>query len=333
MKPLRKIIAEIKDNAEQSRHWINKNFKVAEAGKFSLITIDEKYFKLFPGPEFSSELYRGQTTFYEQCTPSLYRNKNQIERFIAKLRTATFNFLLKNHPAVMDIKQLRIGNRKLKLDFEGMAQHYGLSTGLLDFTSDLDIAIFFATNDFIEDKNIFNPVLDKKRVGIIYKYNSIFDSIDENINPNYDTIGLQPLPRPGIQNAYSYRLTKNKNLNKQANIEKIKFYHDPEISRYYSDKYLNGQKLFPKEVIDEKLNYLKSTKCFSQKSFNIVYENNHSIPRQKILGKLDKLGYKIGEKYECTFSDEELLKLKKQWNYDKDIFLSKISLRFCIYPK
>ncbi|MDP2302506.1 MAG: FRG domain-containing protein [Ignavibacteria bacterium] len=171
MKSLEKILADIKENLVRNRQWINKNFKVAETGKFSLIPIDGKHFKLFPGPEFSSELYRGQTTFYEQCIPNIYRDKNQIKKFIAQLRTTEFKFLLKNHPALLDIKELSLDNRKLKLDFEGMAQHYGLLTELLDFTSDLDIALFFATNDYMEDKNIFKPVLDKRRIGIIYKYN------------------------------------------------------------------------------------------------------------------------------------------------------------------
>ncbi|MDP2302882.1 MAG: hypothetical protein Q8N03_10720 [Ignavibacteria bacterium] len=165
------------------------------------------------------------------------------------------------------------------------------------------------------------------------KYNYIFDCIDDNINPNYDTIGLQPLPRPGLQNAYSYRLVKNKNLNKQANVEKIKFYHNPDLSIYYSKKYLQGELLFPKEVVDDKVNLLKTTKSFSQDAFDIVYKHNHSLPRQKILTKLNGLGYNISKEYESRFSDEELLKLGNQWETEKDIFLSKISLRFCLYPQ
>lgn len=331
MESLEKIISSIKSEAEVQRQWLYKNFKLAEEGKFIAVAMDNEYFKLFPGPEFSSDIYRGQTSFYDLCTPSIYRDTNYIDRFIALMRFNEFKYLLYKHPALIDIKKLSIDNKQLKLDYEGMAQHYGLMTELLDFTSDIDIALFFATNDYIAEKKLFKPVLDKNRIGVIYKFNYALDFAENYVNPNYEVIGMQPLPRPGAQNAYSYRLKKDKNLNTQKNISYIKFKHSPDISAYYSEKYLKGENLFPKDGFDNKLELLKKSNAFSKKAFDIVYEKNHALSYNKTMKKLNKLGYSIFDDYLYDFSCEELNELATNWNEEKDKFLSKIGIRLAYY--
>ncbi|HED36950.1 MAG TPA: FRG domain-containing protein [Ignavibacteria bacterium] len=332
MEPLENIISKLKKQEERNRQWLVNNFELSSDYKFSAIAIDDKYFKLFPGPEFSADIYRGQTSFFEPCVPSIFRNNSKpIERFVALLRLCEFKSLLQKHSALLDVQKLKIDGKVIKLDFEGMAQHYGFLTELLDFTSDLDIALFFATNHFDKEKKTYYPVDDRNRIGVLYIFNYALDFVTNHNNPKYEAIGLQPLLRPGFQKAYSYRLKKNKNLNNQTNIEIIKFHHNPYISNYYSNKYESGKKLFPFDPIETKIKLLQNTKIFSKIAFDSVYGTNHNLSKAKTLNRLNKLDISLENNLVYDFSKDELYNIQSYWDAEKDNFTSQIGIRLAYY--
>jgi len=332
MEILRHIIQKLKNEENNNRKWLRDNFELASDDKFTAVAINDKYFKLFPGPEFSTFIYRGQVSFHNPCVSNIFRNnRNHSERFIALLQLCEFSYLLKNHPIVLDVQKLKIDNKVMKLDYEGMAQHYGLLTELLDFTSDLDIALFFATNNYDEYKDVYMPVMDKSRIGVLYKYNYAFDFSSNYINPNHEAIGLQPLPRPGFQKTYSYRLKNKNNLNNQKYIETIMFQHDPVVSIYYSGKYESGKKLFPYDPIDSKTKLIKNSKIFSIRAFDSVYENNHSLSRSHIINKLQAHGISVEDTLVFEFTKDELSEIQTHWDAEKINFLAKIGIRLSYY--
>jgi len=90
-------------------------------------------------------IYRGQTQPW-QLKSSLFRIEDEVEREIAWKDTYLFcNWLMHNQ---------RFEEISIDLDKAiAIAQHHGYKTDLVDFTSDIEVAAYFATNGTI-DKNI-----------------------------------------------------------------------------------------------------------------------------------------------------------------------------------
>lgn len=101
-------------------------------------------------------LYRGQNQEFVPCVPSLYRgNPSEAEIFIERMRLVVFQRLLNTHPVIKNF----FNKHHFKVDVEGLAQHYGLKTSVLDLTSNLDIALFFATCWYDFDNDEYKSIL------------------------------------------------------------------------------------------------------------------------------------------------------------------------------
>ena len=211
------IIKQLIIERDKQMNWFSKLFGAMPDGHFSAVAINDKQCVLVPYPEFTMSLYRGQTKYYEPCFSSLFRSKtNKMDLLIANLRRAEFQLLLSNHPAVVAFDKLRVMNLSIHIDYEGLAQHYGLKTQLIDLTSNPYVAAFFACCTYDNTLKRYQPVLKKNDRGVIYHFsyalNNIFEGQTGSI-PTASVVGLQPLYRPAEQYAYCYRLPKKKSLN------------------------------------------------------------------------------------------------------------------------
>lgn len=101
-------------------------------------------------------LYRGPATSYPNCFPSLYRQEQgSIHQLMDMIKTIEFELVLKEHPVVKELEQ---HNRFI--DYIGLAQHYGFKTNVLDLTSDLEVATFFACCPY-------NPITNSHHLDIL----------------------------------------------------------------------------------------------------------------------------------------------------------------------
>ena len=73
------------------------------------------------------------------------------------MRVVEFELMLKQYPAVRFFEQ-----EKLAVDYVGLAQHYGLLTDVLDLTSDVRTALFFAMCDYDLENDCYYPKSDDK---------------------------------------------------------------------------------------------------------------------------------------------------------------------------
>ena len=212
------------------------------------------------GQELMDFVYRGQTQCFGSCKPTIFRGDPKTgdidfcQKTIDITRTIIFKEFLKYHPFIQMIKDPNIieeyakypnkhfkdvahflTNEPFYIDEEGLAQHYGFSTSLLDTTTNIDVAAFFATckykggNDiqFIENgKGVFyvitwfHPIIFKK-LGII---------------------GWQPLPRPQQQCAFAMAMTEKDDLDKMTMPMPVQ----PVYRFYFRQFRTNSQRAFRK---------------------------------------------------------------------------------------
>ena len=134
-------------------------------------------------------LYRGENAIYPNSRAGLHRVPSRSERddllYIFRLAELQ-NFLMQLDP---------IRNWPYPgLNVLAIAQHYGLKTHLLDFTSDYDTATFFACCTYDRSRKAWRPLseseirhsgsrrhVDDARYGIIYE---VVDVTDENLWQN-----------------------------------------------------------------------------------------------------------------------------------------------------
>jgi hypothetical protein len=94
-------------------------------------------------------LFRGQRNYSWPLTPSILRDPDKISHELARaelfagiLSAMSFNTTMSFHPYSKTSVFLKMS----KAAYLGAAQHYGIKTHLLDFTTDPDVAVKFATS-------------------------------------------------------------------------------------------------------------------------------------------------------------------------------------------
>ena len=257
-------------------------------------------------------LYRGQSEDFPTCKPTIYRDKTP-NYLVENIKRNAFEVLLESHPLYRLLqKGIQLSNNvdvKIENPF-GLAQHYGFKTPLIDLTSDLDIASFFATTKYDADFDTYSPYSGKSQYGVIYAYQMTEPFSILTYTDGLSVIGLQPFYRPGAQKGFLWmprQENKTKDLNDNPHVKKIFFKHDIGTTNSIFDKMKKGKILLKDEIVVEKSRLILSLKCFSEEVFNRnLYQNRGSNP---ILVKEDlkKSGFSIDScSSSIVFTKEEL---------------------------
>lgn len=241
---------------------------------FEIIKDEKKNrFYVIPASNDFSLLFRGQSREIVPCLPTLYRCKlSPLELFVEKMRLVEFEMLLDSHPSVKLYKE-----RGFTISYEGLAQHYGLKTEVMDFTSDIDIALFFAMCPYdsgIDDYRL--PVETENHTGIIYMLNPmIYDT--RSISGNHigifedvvEPIGLQPFDRPAVQRGYGIRLKDGKPLDR---IRVFDFEYTVDEAKEYHKRFVELAKLWVKDELVKPTKDISVKRQFHPKIFKITWE-------------------------------------------------------------
>ncbi|HOU69269.1 MAG: FRG domain-containing protein [Paludibacteraceae bacterium] len=259
-------------------------------------------------------LFRGQEREYKPCLPTIYRNNaTDVEVFLNRMRFVVFKKLLDSHPVVNGF----FNRHGFNIDYEGLAQHYGLSTEVLDFTDDLDIALFFAMCPYDKDQDRYTWMKeDGERQAVIY---IIRPSLDYVKFPKFEftdklnSIGLQPFARPRLQRGFGVHVLHDEVF--RPILVEIS-YTSKESYSYYL-KFGKGEKLWIKDELCDKTLQIAKKKHFS---FNVFDETWNSFrpmgySKTKLKSNLKNIGVALSKDSTSSFfSDTEKREIIERWN-------------------
>jgi len=274
----------------------------------------------FPG------LYRGEYKFHETTLPSCQRDISRTtgipfstQQLIDLLKIEEFTQIAKTFPNTILAK---IG--KININWEALAQHYGLRTNLIDVSSEPFIAAFFATHRYDYDTDQYKMVT--KGIGCLKKAHPISLFLNPVDNGGDDSrinsiIGVQHFKRPALQRAFCWNEYFNYQNNTQMNIDEsklntkpgtvreilasqprswklnwrgIKFQQSAKMTRKVHDLFYNGDDciLFPDELISKAAKAVERSKSITINSIYSVAKQINKSP-DEIINEVKSAGYSI----------------------------------------
>ena len=275
---------------------------------FEVMEFGHNELRAVPMPIFP--LFRGQNQYYDVCKPSLYRKQwSQEELFERELQLADFKNILDQHPEIHERKQAG-----LKVNYEGLAQHYGIATNIIDFTNSPLVAAFFATTTYNYMSDTYKPIMHTVSRGVVY-YSHLGCIVEgTNHNPKMLPIGMEALHRSGEQRGYGYSMQEDENLNEVKTIQKYFFWHTPEASMKIQILTDGMKRFFPFDPMTEKVRSMMKNRIYSENALLDAYSimpniaDNIDDARSKMIAR----GCKFVNNVPFAYTQQELDYIRKE---------------------
>lgn len=301
-----------------------------QEGMFETVLMPDGKTHLYPCTLYPYRYYRGQSDKLEgkKCKPSIYRGLTKEEVFHERLCLKEFEILLKEYPltkiydnGLAYYTPEGVIPLFLKVDANALGQHYGIKTDLLDLTADKWVAAFFASTEYVDGKYV---PYKKDGEGAVYVYN--YMPADNAALNRMNAVGLQPFSRPGCQAGLVCRMNEDEDFNDMA--RRIIFKQDPDISNFIYSYCNRSKKLFPDEILEEKVAAIKESKSYSRKAYiNTIGEYYQNCSEDEIMGYLKALKIDLMDTPSVTFSENELNAFDERWNKEMDHFFDSVNVR------
>ncbi len=269
-------------------------------------------------------LYRGQSKYYERCLPSLYRFEEEqldYETLRSYLQLSEMTLVMWTHPVIRTLVEgsnmhFRIGPVCFSIEYEGLAQHYGIKTNYLDLTNDIWTAIFFATTEFdrgchavsVNDSSEFSD-----RYGVLYRlnYSNYLRNFPEiPIAP----IGLQYFNRPGRQCAFVIDMKDYKDLHNLPDFERVYFRHDNDANKLIFTLTQFGKQYFPDDTFADVVAKICSQNKFSDSSVRLtrdLYYDQKNL--DEFIREVKDAGFEITLDLNASFPKDVTDKEYEEW--------------------
>lgn len=274
-------------------------------------------FSIKPSLANNKFLFRGQSQFYPKCVPSMFRDEQNVanHQYVDNvIQINELEVLLRQHPLVKLFEQgfyLLHEFFRFRVDYTGLSQHYYNRTPLLDLTSDMEVAKFFAVTWFNMDKDRYEKYTGNE-LGVLYYYDLAPDAFTYRKDRDYlvETIGKQPFMRSGNQSGFLIRLDDTKDFNKLPEVRYVFFRHDPTVTDRIFAESGDGDKYMPQEMLRthwyNRMSDEKARKEISTEALKLNFKNNLGTSHRNIIKQLQGKGFHISSKNNQHFSEEEL---------------------------
>lgn len=283
---------------------------------FNLMEMPDGTIGAFP-PNMFIRYFRGENKDYDElypCVPSMFRVKKpqdvgadgqrkQELILIDELKLVEFELILEQFPQVKYAIQ-----DYCKVDFRALAQHYELNTNLIDVTSDIATAAFFATHYYDSEKNEYR--IKEDGIGCLRVYSNI--AIQYNEDQPFRMIGLQPFQRPGLQCAFAVKISRGENF---ANLShKVLFKQSSKWNQKLHDTFYPKGKniLFPDEEIADVAKIVKETREISKLSIE-KYCSINEISEDVVIQLLNDNEYSVVENFNYKLTRQQRRKLSREY--------------------
>lgn len=316
-------------------------------GLFDAIMMPSGYVKLFPVGLCWNCYYRGQSNYYPDSKPSLWRKGTRkrkgmqpADQFVERLKLCELKLMIEDYPLTHIFRNGIYYKRRtgemilvpLDVDVEALAQHYGIKTDLADLTVDLWVAAFFAATEYHWETDTYTAITDTKKheYGVFYHYYDPSVPLPgDNREPALRAVGMQPFGRPGNQAGYVLKMKPNENMNRMAGFEKIKFRHVAEINKLIFNYSNSSRNFFPEELFQKKLLALRNEEHrFSKVALEIAKEQYFKdYTDTRIEEMIAFKGITFVDRPLYLFSEREKKQALKYWKEHEREHLDKIMIR------
>lgn len=271
------------------------------APHFEVMTLSDNRIVASPTP--FHPLYRGQSSYYEQCLPSFYRRQwSSLQKMERLVQIEDFKVILDDNPEIKDIVA-----EGFAVNYIGLAQHYGIETNVIDLTNSFGVAAFFATSDYDSLTQTYRPVMDTVRKGVIYFMPlGIFDfgpTMDNQVWP----IGMEALARPGEQRGFGAYLNKNQDFHSICRL-KFFFWQNARASIECQKRFGFGTTLFPYDPMAEKVSVMRKYRIYGKDSVRKVVKENPELgyDYQAAVDSLTDAGCRFSDSTPFRYTQHEL---------------------------
>lgn len=286
------------------------------------------HFTLKPNLYGRKFLYRGQQEDYapKPCVPNLFRNPSKTYFLDDVIWNQEMELLLLSHPLV---KKLEDGVELLHdkfcfhMNLGGLAQHYYHKTRFLDFTSNAQVAKFFAVTGYNNTKDEYYPVAPDDKLGVIYCYELQYPSPFAPHDAGYhlSVIGKQVFMRSGAQHGFLLDMNKGVDLKTLPEIHAVYFRHDKAVSDRIFRQSNNGQDYFAMDILEKawktEFKQRMDNKIVSAEAVKVNVSRNPGETFDSICKKLAEKGVIVDNSYSPRFSqdllDEYYQDIKNGW--------------------
>jgi FRG domain len=261
-----------------------------------------------PHPRF---LFRGQTQRYTPCFPSLYRHYRYPAKYLHQLEeddaativaniAKTFLFFseMRHHPVPKWAKSARVA-----LQFTEIAQHHGIPTPLIDLSTSIEVAMFFATHDYNELSG-YSPRTEGR--GVLYIVDHA--GLPKSQRGRFRSVAIQPFTRPYMQSAWSCELLMGECFEECPCLAILEFEHTAALANSMRERAEAKGELFPPDILAVLGDAIRSMAAIPTSA--VIEALKHLGPAypQHLFGPPEKLlrnaGFSIWDKYEPVFSKE-----------------------------
>ena len=316
-------------------------------GFFDAIEMPSGFVKLFPIGLCWNCYYRGQSSYYPNSKPSLWRKGTRKKRgmqpedqFVERLKLCELKLMIDDYPLTQIFKngiyyKSRSGKMvslPLDVDAEALAQHYGIKTDLTDLTTNLWVAAFFAATKYDWQTDTYTAITDTKKYeyGVFYHYYDPIVPLPGNKRePALRAVGMQPFGRPGNQAGYVLKMRPDQNMNRMAGFEKIKFRHIAEINKLIFNYSNCSRNFFPEELFLKKLLALRNEEHrFSKVALEMAKEQYFKDYSDTwIVEMMAVKNITLVDRPLYLFSEREKKQALKYWKEHEREYLDKIMIR------